>query len=182
MDLTHVPVPESQYLDLWVDESEKYALLAVRGSKTARDFLVDDVKIAIAGDPFNRIQAELSKIASEYKGYQLEIAGHSLGCDLIATAFAKEPELLDQFSRVDLFNPGSSALAKNDSISKLTQEENVHFYLNLGDVVSAGLLPQSAQNVIMAKPSLNPVANHGLAQWTNENLLQGIKIPEILNP
>jgi hypothetical protein len=83
---------------------------------------------------------------------------------------------------VDLFNPGSSALAKNDSISKLTQEENVHFYLNLGDVVSAGLLPQSAQNVIMAKPSLNPVANHGLAQWTNENLLQGIKIPEILNP
>ena len=69
MDLTHVPIPENEYLDMWIDDDEKYALATVRGSKTARDFLVDDVKIAVSGDPFNRVQGELSKIASKYKGY-----------------------------------------------------------------------------------------------------------------
>lgn len=180
-NLQHVPYP-NEFVDLWIDEEENYVLATVRGSKSAKDWLGDNTKIAVTGDPSNRIGAALRDIADKYaKENRLEVGGHSLGSDLISLAIKHDRELLKEFDRVDLFNPGANPLVRG-SINELTSEDSVHYYLNLGDPVSTGLLGSHPQNVVLNKPNLNPLKNHGLGQWIDENFDVSIKIPSALEP
>ena len=104
----------------------------------------------------------------KYKGNHIEIAGHSLGTQLIAEALREHPDMYDQIKRISLFNPASSPLAPESSVQNLSSEDKVHFFENQADLVGLGQMmwAEPPKNLVMKTiRSLNPLENHTIDQW-----------------
>jgi hypothetical protein len=164
----------TNFLDVWVDNERHppFALVSVRGSKTAEDFLVDDAAILVGGRTRDLIGADLSRAVEKYAaGHTVEVAGHSLGATLICQSFSNDPSLLGKVDRIDLFNPGTSPVNMNNVVSEYSQSDKFHFYENNGDLVGLGQMLYSAppKNLVMKGiGSLNPADNHSIDQWLPE--------------
>ena len=164
----------TKYLDVWVDEhrSPPYALVSVRGSKNAEDFLVDDVSILASGrTPRTLIQGDLKRAVEKYADAgTVEVASHSLGTTLVAQSLEADPTLLDKIDRVDYFNPATSPIFES-VVSEFSQDDKSFFYENQADLVGLGQMLYSSppKNLTMLSiKSLNPLTNHSVAQWMPE--------------
>ena len=97
----------TEYMDVWVDNHREppYALISVRGSAKAKDFLVDDAGILLTGKSRNLIQTDLKRAVDKYADAgTVEVAGHSLGTTLVSEALQGDSTILDKIDRVDFFN------------------------------------------------------------------------------
>jgi len=155
---------------VWVDNHREppYALISVRGSAKAKDFLVDDAGILLTGKSRNLIQTDLKRAVDKYADAgTVEVAGHSLGTTLVSEALQGDSTILDKIDRVDFFNPATSPLTKA-VVSDFSDESKAHFYENQGDLVGLGqmLYSSAPKNVTMLPiQSMNPLTNHGIEQW-----------------
>ena len=167
----------TKYLDVWVDKHRvpPYALISVRGSKEAEDFVVDDVAIAASGRSRNLIETDLKRAVDKYADkFTVEVAGHSLGTALIAESLDSDRTLLSKIDRVDLFNPATSPVV-NSVVSDYNQNDKVYYFENQADLVGLGQMLYSSppKNLTMkAIHSLNPATNHGIGQWMPEKEIE----------
>jgi len=168
----------TKFLDVWIDEHRNppYALISVRGSKNAEDFLVDDVAILASGrTPRNLIQSDLKRAVEKYADAgTVEVASHSLGTTLVAQSLESDPTLLEKIDRVDYFNPASSPLFES-VVSEFSQNDKSFFFENQADLVGLGQMIYSSppKNLTMLSiKSLNPMTNHGVAQWMPETKIE----------
>ena len=176
-DLVRDQSLSTKYLDVWVDEHRHppYALVTCRGSKTAEDFLVDDVMIGLTGRSRDLIQDDLTKAVNKYadQGFEVEAAGHSLGTTLLAVAMQHNPAIEQKISRVDFYNPATSPLLQN-AVSEFGQDEKFYWNMNLSDMIGWGNFDESPpKNLVMLGPKLNPLKAHGLEQWVKEEPEKG---------
>ena len=164
-----VPEFSSDWLDVWLDDDRDQIIVSCRGSRDAVDFAVDDTMILSGNDPRDLVSDELRKIFQKYDDYKIEVAGHSLGGSLVATALANNKDL-DPF-RIDFFNPGTNPWpGVDDSVKNFSSDESAHYYVNAIDPVSLGEMGESPVNMIINSPQswVNPVANHEVGQWISE--------------
>ena len=124
--------------------------MTVRGTKTKKD-LGEDAKLALSGRSANLIGEDMGRVLEKYKGNHIEVAGHSLGTQLIAEALREHPDMYDQIQRISLFNPASSPLAPESSVQNLSTEDKVHFFENQADLVGLGQMmwAEPPKNLVM---------------------------------
>ena len=113
----------------------------------------------------NKSQLILQKYTDTHN---VEVAAHSLGTTLVCQSISKNPQLLDDIDRVDLFNPASSPINMNNSVSEFSQNDKFYYYENQFDIVGLGqmLYDSPPKNLVMKSlQSINPVKNHTIDQW-----------------
>ena len=174
-DFVRDPALSTHFTDVWVETSSspKHVVMSVRGTKEKAD-LGDDAMIAFGGAAPNRIGEDVGKMLAKYPNAYVELAGHSLGTQLIAESLAGHPDLYDQIDRVSFFNPASTPLMEG-TVQKFTADSKVHFYENVTDLVGLGQMAwaEPPRNLVMKGPqSLNPLKNHSLDQWLPENEIE----------
>ena len=165
----------TDYIDVWHNPVDQHTLVSVRGTKKNANDIADDVKIFATGSSRNRIQRDLARAVEKYDPLgTVEVAGHSLGANLIASALS-DPSLHDAVDRIDFFNPGSTPLTKS-SVADFTQSDKAYFYENSADLVGLGqqLYSSPPEHAIIRKPlSMDPLKNHSIDQWASEEVDRG---------
>ena len=174
----------TEFIDVWVNDHSNppYALVSVRGSKKASDFAIDDAAILATGHARDLISTDLSRAVKKYTDtHNVEVAAHSLGTSLVCQSISKNPQLLDDIDRVDLFNPASSPINMNNAVSEYSQNEKFYYYENQFDIVGLGqmLYDSPPKNLVMKSlQSINPIKNHTIDQWLPETPLETRVVPE----
>ena len=174
-DFVRDPELSTEYTDVWVETSTepRHVIMSVRGTKKSAD-LGDDAMIAATGRAPNRIGTDVGRMLEKYPKSHTELAGHSLGTQLIAESLSEHPDMYDQIERISLFNPASTPLTKG-AVQKMSDDPKTYFYENVGDLVGLGqmLWSEPPKNLIMHSPkSMNPLDNHSLDQWLPEKEIE----------
>ena len=174
---TLLPQYEGEYTSVYKDPQTGDLHVAVRGSKTAKDWQYHDALIAGRNRPgeeeTENIQAFLIKVAQENPDVHLTVNSHSLSGSFVQNAFVTadptEDAWLDHYDRINMYNPGANAFAPMEDIKEFVTDERVHLYLNQTDAISAGyaqaLDENSQDRVIWGNGTYYPIAAHGYAQW-----------------
>ena len=126
----------------------------------------EDMMIGLTGTTTNRVGDELRRILDATPGDSIvDVASHSLGSNLTLRAFNSDPKLYNRIHETYLFNPSYSPFVRGVA-DQYEQDENVRYFINLGDMVSMGGIGHKAPaNVVFRQPSWGPGKNHSLAQW-----------------
>ena len=158
---------DSQYCTVW-DNLDGHRLIAVRGTRGDRaEDIGQDVLIGLAGTTTNRIGQEMQRIVDATDSHViLDVAAHSLGTALALRAYNSDKALYNRVHETYLFNPSYSPFVRGVA-DQYEQDENVRYFINMGDMVSLGGIGHKAPaNVVFVQPStLNVGTNHSLAQW-----------------
>ena len=155
----------TDWIDVWVNDDTKQAMVTCRGSRDKADFLIDDVGILTAQGPRDLVSGQLRDIFSTFdEEYDISVAGHSLGGSLIALALQKNQQL--DPTQILFFNPGTAPIGQ-DAVRKFSDDDRAWYYVNAIDPVSLGALAEKHSHLIMNSPQswINPVANHTVDQW-----------------
>ena len=161
---------ENDNFSVWVDEDDNEVHVALRGTSDASD-IVSDLKILATNVSGNETEVHdfLKDVQEKFPGYELDVSGHSLGANTLMNVFEDYKDL--KYDRVNLFSPGTSPLWNLDNAKEAVADSKMYFYLNSGDMISntfVSLIPSGRKNVHWSKPTHNPLANHGIAQWVDE--------------
>ena len=167
-DFKRVGEYTGDFIDVWRNETTHppHTVVTVRGSKNAQDYLDDDMRIAFTGKAENRIGADLRRVCKQFgNNGDIEVAAHSLGTTLLAEALKNDQYVDENIDKLAFFNPASSPIVKS-VVNEEAQDDRSTFYLNMGDVAGWGtMLDEQPKNLVMNKPTMNPIANHSLDQW-----------------
>ena len=155
---------------VWVDREDDRVHVALRGTKANMGDLASDLHILMNNKSGNEqeIYEYLEQVQEKYPDAKLDASGHSLGANQLIEVFEKHQDL--HYDRVNLFSPGTNPMWALDDSKLAVQDERFYFYLNSGDVLSntfVSLLPSERENVYWAKPTHNPLNNHGISQWVD---------------
>ena len=152
---------DSEYIAVW-DNPDGHRLITVRGTKGAQD-IGQDVLLGAVGQTTNRIGDELRVILdSTDRDSIVDVAAHSLGTGFVLQGYNANREIYDRVHETYLYNPAYSPFVRGLS-DQYEQDENVRFFINLGDPVSiGGIGHKPPANVVFRQPSLNM---HSLSQW-----------------
>ena len=154
---------------VWVDRADRQVHVALRGTKTVGD-VGKDLRILLnntSGDE-NAVYEKLRTIQDKYDDYQIDASAHSLGANELIEVFEQHADL--NYDRINLFSPGQNPAWALDGAKDAVLDDRFYFYLNSGDIISntfVSLIPSGRDNVHWSKPSHNPIANHGIAQWVD---------------
>jgi hypothetical protein len=167
-DLIRDPALSTSYTDVWVNKGSKpdFVLMSVRGTQDAKD-VGEDFKLAFSGRSDNLIGMDIGKMLKKYPDSHVELAGHSLGTQLIAEALIDHPDLYDQIEKINLFNPASSPLIEG-AVQKMSDDSKTFFFENQADLVGLGQMmwAEPPKNLVMKTiRSINPAENHTIDQW-----------------
>ena len=171
-----LPEYNTDYVAVYQNPETQNIHVAVRGSKTVKDWGYHDVGIALENRPGTQetedIQNQLVQIAERYPENDLTVNTHSLSGSFIMNAFrdatAEETQWLDHYEEINLFNPGSSPFVNTGDISRFIRDPRVHLFLNKTDLISATygeLLPEGYDRVIWGQETVNPLEAHTYRQW-----------------
>lgn len=134
----------------------------MRGTKGPQD-IGQDVMLGAVGHTTNRIGDELRVILdSTDRDSIVDIAAHSLGTGFVLEGYNANREIYNRVHETYLYNPAYSPFLRGLS-DQYEQDENVRYFINLGDPVSiGGIGHKPPANVVFRQPSLNM---HSLSQW-----------------
>ena len=161
---------------VYVDRENETVNLGIRGTKMNMKDLMSDLNI-VAGNKSGHEQ-EIAERLTEIIGnfdtdYRFSVSAHSLGGLEAMNIFMGDlnPQL-ERVDRVNLFNPGLSPTHNLDTAKAAVNDERFNFYLNSGDIISNGFgsLVNEDTNVHWGKANINPLSNHSLEQWTDEDI------------
>ena len=155
---------------VWLDQSDDHVHVALRGTKLNKSDLVSDLHILYNNESGHEqeIYEYLLQVQEKYPDHTLDASGHSLGANQLVNVFEENKDL--HYDRVNLFSPGTNPMWALDDSKEAVKDERFYFYLNSGDVISntfISLLPSERPNVHWAKPTHNPLTNHGVSQWVD---------------
>ena len=157
---------DSQYIAVY-DNMDGHRLITVRGTKGGRgEDIGQDILVGLTGHTTNRIGSELRLILDATPEDSIvDVAAHSLGVSLALEAYNWNREIYNRVHETYLYNPAYSPFLRGTS-DQYEGDENVRYFINLGDMVSIGGIGHSAPaNVVFHQPSSNIGNNHSLAQW-----------------
>ena len=171
-----VPEFNTDYTVVYQNPATTDIHVAVRGSKSIKDWGFHDVGVAIENRPgtdqTEQIQNQLVKIAERFPDNDLTVNTHSLSGSFIMNAFrdatAEETNWLDHYEEINLFNPGSSPLIHTDDIARFIQDPRVHLFLNKTDLISATygqMMPDDYDRVVWGQETINPLEALTYRQW-----------------
>ena len=153
--------------------------VSIRGSKSAKDWLVDDVGILLKQKPtdelINRVKNTLVEISKEFPEAEKIVNSHSLSGSVITNIFQSatqnEKRELDTYQKLNYFNPGGSPLADQSSIKTQLLDPRVKLFVNRSDLISQTYIQnrQPTTYTVYADASTNPLSAHGLDQWVSED-------------
>ena len=172
-----LPQYEGEYTSVYKEPQTGALHVAVRGSKTAKDWQYHDALIAGRNRPGDEetenIQDFLVQVAKDNPDVDLTVNSHSLSGAFIQNAFITadptEDAWLDHYDRINMYNPGANAFAPMEDIREFVGDDRVHLFLNQTDPISAAYAQaiddDSKDRVIWGNGTYYPVAAHGYAQW-----------------
>ena len=172
-----LPQYEGEYTSVYKEPQTGALHVAVRGSKTAKDWQYHDALIAGRNRPGEEetanIQDFLVQVAKDNPEVDLTVNSHSLSGAFIQNAFITadptEDAWLDHYDRINMYNPGANAFAPMEDIREFVGDDRVHLFLNQTDPISAAYAQaiddDSKDRVIWGNGTYYPVAAHGYAQW-----------------
>ena len=153
--------------------------VSIRGSKSAKDWLVDDVGILLKQKPtdelINKVKDTLLEISKEFPESEKIVNSHSLSGSVITNIFQSatqdEKRELDTYKKLNYFNPGGSPLADQSSIKNQLLDPRVQLFVNRSDLISQTYIQnrQPTTYTVYADASTNPLSAHGLDQWVSDN-------------
>ena len=162
-----LPEYDTRYGSLFVDTHGEYTF-AVRGTKGNMRDIWKDIKIA-AGSVSSRdreLVDSFQKFKTKYPTARVNIAGHSLGTELM---FSAADEVGLHVREFYAFNPASSPSQPKEHIRKNLERKNAEFYLNSNDIVSKTYLQLAKETesdrIAIGKFLRNPISAHKLGQW-----------------
>ena len=172
-----LPQYEGEYTSVYKEPQTGALHVAVRGSKTAKDWQYHDALIAGRNRPgeeeTENIQDFLVQVAKDNPDVDLTVNSHSLSGAFIQNAFITadptEDAWLDHYDRINMYNPGANAFAPMEDIREFVGDDRVHLFLNQTDPISAAYAQaiddDSKDRVIWGNGTYYPVGAHGYAQW-----------------
>ena len=156
---------DSQYISVW-DNLDGHRVITIRGTKASRaEDIGQDILVGLTGHTTNRIGAELRRILDATPEDSIvDLAAHSMGTSLALESYNADREIYNRIHETYMFNPSYSPFMQGVS-DQYEGDENVRYFINLGDVVSIGGIGHSAPaNVVFHQPG-SIGSNHSLAQW-----------------
>ena len=155
---------------VWVDRDDDRVHVALRGTKANTADIGSDMHILMNNKSGNEqeIYEYLERVQEKYPEYVLDASAHSLGANQLLEVFENHKDL--DYDRINLFAPGTNPMWGLDDSKEAVKDDRFYFYLNSGDAVSntfVSLIPSEREHVYWAKPSHNPLTNHGISQWAD---------------
>ena len=100
----HQPEFDSNYVSVY-DNQDGHRFVAVRGTKKNWQDVGEDVRIGLTGKAHNYVGEDLKNILDNTEpGRTVDIAGHSLGSNLILSAYDGDDSLQDRVHQTYLYN------------------------------------------------------------------------------
>ena len=181
---------------MW-DNPDGHRFIAVRGTKWSHyQDVRRDFDIVQGGRTDNAIGDDLQKIIDATEPSRIvDVAAHSLGTVLLLEAFHANKDLQSRIHMTRLFNPAyNPQLPLSGAIPSIAKnyesDPRVRYFINLGDVVSAGGFGRvGPKNVVYRTPlgnamkwsqtgGVDPYHLHVLRQWMGP-YGEGAEEPEI---
>lgn len=155
---------------LWLNDKAKIAILSVRGSTSAYDFVTD---LTIAGG-LNQIARSINintLTSLKKKGYKIIGVGHSLGATALMDILRWGFKSAHIFDEMYAYAPGATPKRKYFLFRQLDEEQNklfdekLHIYRIVGDPVSLFARNIKAkENITFPKQKLH-IASHSSLQF-----------------
>ena len=99
------PEFDSNYITVY-DNQDGHRYVAVRGTKADWQDVKQDVRIGLSGGSANLIGDELKRVLDHTEpGRHVDVGGHSLGTNLILTAYDHDDSLQNRVHETYLYNP-----------------------------------------------------------------------------
>jgi len=157
---------------VWVDENDREVEITLRGTKMNVSDILSDLSIVFTNEAGHdeEIVDFLDNVIEKFGDYEMNVSAHSLGGNEIMSVL--EDNDFDEINNVRLFNPGLTPTHNLSAAKDAVQNDKVHFFLNSGDMISntfQSLLPSDRENVHWSKATHNPLTNHGMSQWVDDD-------------
>ena len=154
---------DSDYIAVW-DNPDGHRLITIRGTKGAGD-IGHDVMLGAVGRTTDEIGSELRVILDSTDPDSIvDVAAHSLGTGFALQAYNANREIYNRVHETYLYNPAYSPFMRGTS-DQYEGDENVRYFINLGDPVSIGGIGHSPPaNAVFRQPG-KLGAMHSLSQW-----------------
>ena len=187
----HMPQYDGAYTSVYRNPRDNSLHVGIRGSQTLKDWTFHDALIMGRNKPgaeeTERIQQFLVQLSKENPDVDITVNSHSLSGSFVQNAFTdatpEEAKWLDRYDTINLYNPGSNALANMDHIHEFVQDERVHLFLNKTDAISTSyaqaITDDSRDRVVFGNATLNPLGAHTFSQWqSDETIPEYVPEPE----
>ena len=163
------PEFDSNYITVY-DNQDGHRYVAVRGTKADWQDVKQDVRIGLSGGSANLIGDELKRVLDHTEpGRHVDVGGHSLGTNLILTAYDHDDSLQNRVHETYLYNPTYTPTPFVKNITeKFEKDDRVRYFIALLDPVSVGSLgSMGPKNAVYRSgfKELGPFGTHKLMQW-----------------
>lgn len=160
---------DSDYITVY-DNQDGHRYVAVRGTKPKWADVKQDVQIGLTGSASNLIGEDLRRVLDHTEpGRHVDVGGHSLGTNLILTAYDHDDSLQDRVHQTYLYNPTYTPTPFVSNVtSKFEKDERVRYFIDLLDPVSVGQLGKMGPSNVVYRSGfkeLGPMGTHKLMQW-----------------
>ena len=179
-----VPKWDSEYVSVW-DNPDGHRYIAIRGTDFGHlEDVKHDINIARSGTTVDMVGGYLQGILDDTEPSRIvDVGAHSLGTVLVLEAYKNRPDLQNRVHMTRLYNPAYNpqllSASQMPSVSKdFEQDPRVRYFINLGDMVSAGGFGTTGpKNVVYRTPlgndmawrstggGVDPYHLHVLRQW-----------------
>jgi hypothetical protein len=176
----NLPQYEGEYTSVYQNPKDNSLHVAIRGSQSLKDWTYHDALIAARNKPgaeeTERIQQFLIQVAKDNPDADITVNSHSLSGSFVQNAFTdatpEENTWLDHYDVINLYNPGSNALASTSSIHDFVADDRVHLFLNRTDIISTAyaqaITDENKDRVIFGNSTYNPLSAHTFSQWQSD--------------
>ena len=180
----NMPKYVGEYTSVYKNPKDNSLHVAIRGSQSLKDWAFHDALIMGRNKPgaeeTERIQQFLIRVAKENPDADITVNSHSLSGSFVQNAFTEatpeEDKWLDHYDVINLYNPGSNALAQTSNIHEFVNDDRVHLFLNRTDVISTAyaqaITDENKDRVVFGNATYNPLNAHTFSQWQSDETTQ----------
>lgn len=164
-----MPKYDTDHVSVWKNTFTGEMTVSIRGTKLEAADILADAKILFGETQTDSKELDnvLDQLEYDYPRQKYNIAAHSLGTAFVA---GQKAEHGAHFNEVFMFNPASSPGQSNDYETTFANDDQYHWYINHGDMVSNNLLQFMDEDTVNNRVQFghyyySPVAAHSVSQW-----------------
>ena len=169
-----LPKYDTDFFSVWKKPSGQL-LVTIRGTKLNMSDIDADLQILVGreGNKLDSLDPLFDELEKDFPGVKYDCAAHSLGTSYLLKQF---PEHRDKMNEVFLYNVASSPMQSKSELQSLGNQ-NAQYYVNSGDLVSAGAYQNMSRetmdnNLFLGDYRWSPLAAHSLSQWYDEKAME----------
>ena len=167
---------DSNHISVWQDASTGELTVAVRGSRSQKSDIMEDIGILVGNTNPNSSELDgiLDRLERDYPNTKYDVACHSLGAMYVNSEREEHGKFWDH---VYMFNPGSSPMQSDSYEREMGNNELYSYYMNHGDPISANLLEHMSHDTLQNQTtfgdySYSPMGSHSITQWFPKDLAE----------